>query len=78
MHGIRTRLETVLETAPEPLGPSTPTQLNLDEPQIVKQTSAGGRMDRNRRLLISSVRFHKHLIPNSRVTKFLFPAQQVR
>ena len=35
----------------------------LDEPQIVKETSVGGWMDRNRRFLISPVRFHKHLIP---------------
>ena len=43
----------------------------------MKEIRVSGWMNRNRRFLISSVRFGKDFIPQSRVTKSLFPAHQL-
>ena len=65
--GFEPALKSVLETAPEPLGPSTASSDQLstwssNELKVSEQKSIRGRVDSDGRLLVSFVWLRKHFV----------------
>lgn len=66
---------SVLETAPEPLGPSTSRKTISHEPQVAEEIRIGVWMNCYRRHLVAAIRLFKDRVIDVRVAKQLFPTQ---